>query len=503
MAMLLFPCARPLTCRTAAVLRVINTSLPVSTLCTTSMKPHVLYMPVASKSPSAVSRTVSRLLLSQEFAAVVRPGSGCFCSQCSDKSFPALDRASKPDPQRTEGSQAVLKNTSSPSENGCVEESDRHRNQNECSEKGQTEILSVSQLQQSHSPHGSSSNVSQVHQQEEDVSLVDLSRSNIDHTSHEQTPVMVMNPPPPVSDQHTGATSVPQSIGEADLQELLPPRPIHPSFNLAPYLAQSPLLQRLVALGVDLSVLEKVKEAADYLVQADWAADIQPRLLFLQDLGVGDAQLGRVLTKSPLLLKEDIEDMQGRINYLESKKFSREQIIRIVTSAPLTLMLPVTYLDKKLGFLQKMFHLTGDEVRLTAAKLPKIIPWKLQKLKDTRFYVKEMLGFSDRELKAMLLAAPKVFLSDRHQLGKRFDLLHNVMGLTHQHLAAWPAVLRTRRHIVEQRHRFLVLVGRAQYDPRRENYVSLKALVSGRDRDFCHHVAKTSPAQFYDFLKSL
>lgn len=30
---------------------------------------------------------------------------------------------------------------------------------------------------------------------------------------------------------------------------------------------------------------------------------------------------------------------------------------------------------------------------------------------DLRFYMKEMLGFSDQELKAMLLAAPKVYLS--------------------------------------------------------------------------------------------
>lgn len=30
---------------------------------------------------------------------------------------------------------------------------------------------------------------------------------------------------------------------------------------------------------------------------------------------------------------------------------------------------------------------------------------------DLRFYMKEMLGFSDQELKAMLLATPKVYLS--------------------------------------------------------------------------------------------
>ena len=94
-------------------------------------------------------------------------------------------------------------------------------------------------------------------------------------------------------------------------------------------------------------------------------------------------------------------------------------------------------------------------------------------------------------------------VSDKHQLGKRFDFLHNVMGLSHQHLVTWPAVFRSRLHILQQRHRFLLLMGRAQYDPTKENYVSLKALVSGRDRDFCFHVAKASTTQFNNFLKTL
>ncbi|KAK7100151.1 hypothetical protein V1264_023144 [Littorina saxatilis] len=287
------------------------------------------------------------------------------------------------------------------------------------------------------------------------------------------------------------------------LKDLPDPKPIQPSYNLAPYVAKSEVLQKLVGLGVDLSAVEKVSDAADFVVQANWDVDIQPRLLFLRDVGVDDSQLGHVLTKNPLLLKEDVEDMQMRIDYMHSKKFSKDEVSYIVKKAPLTLLLPVKYIDKKLGFLQTSFHLTGDEVRLVATKLPKIVPWKLQKLKDIRFYMKEMLGFSDKEQKAMLLATPRVYLSSKHQLGERFDFLCSTMGLTHRHLCAWPAVFRTRLHILKQRHRFLLLVGRAQYDPTQENYVSLKALVSGKDRDFCFHVAKASTAQFYNFLKTL
>ena len=108
----------------------------------------------------------------------------------------------------------------------------------------------------------------------------------------------------------TERTPTPREL--QDLQDLPPPKPMEPSYNLAPYVAKSEVLQRLVSLGVDLSVVEKVSEAADFVVQANWDADIQPRLLFLQDVGVEDAKLGHVLTKNPLLLKEDMEDMQVR-----------------------------------------------------------------------------------------------------------------------------------------------------------------------------------------------
>ena len=70
------------------------------------------------------------------------------------------------------------------------------------------------------------------------------------------------------------------------------------------------MLQRLVGLGVDLSVLEKIKKAADFVVQSDWDADILPKLLFLRDLGIKDSQLGQVLNKNPLLITQEIEVMQ-------------------------------------------------------------------------------------------------------------------------------------------------------------------------------------------------
>lgn len=64
-------------------------------------------------------------------------------------------------------------------------------------------------------------------------------------------------------------------------------------------------------------------------------------------------------------------------------------------------------------------------------------------------------------------------------------------------------VMRTRLVIIRQRHTFLKLIGRDQFDPTRENYVSVKLLVLGSDAEFCTDVAKVSVKRYNEFLKTL
>jgi mTERF domain-containing protein len=97
----------------------------------------------------------------------------------------------------------------------------------------------------------------------------------------------------------------------------------------------------------------------------------------------------------------------------------------------------------------------------------------------------------------------RFFCPDKHALAKRFDYLHNVIGYSHDAVVGWPQVLRTRTYIIRQRHEFLKLLRRDNFDSTRENYVSPKALATGRDVEFCDHVAKVSVKQFNDFLKTL
>ncbi|XP_067666952.1 transcription termination factor 3, mitochondrial-like [Haliotis asinina] len=278
---------------------------------------------------------------------------------------------------------------------------------------------------------------------------------------------------------------------------------VEPQYHLSAYVNESETLSQLVKLGVDLTQLQRVKGAANMIIKLDFETQIKPHLLFLHDVGVPDSDLGNYISKNPKIFSEDLEDLRVRINYMESKKFSKESIGRIVSKAYVFLLMPVKMVDAKLGYLQQEYRLTGNEVRAVVTRLPKLATWNLQKLKDNRFYIKEFLGFSDAELKQMLVKYPKLFLTNKYDLGRKFDYLYNTMEMSHNKLVEWPQVFRCRLHIIQQRHRFLLSVDRAQYDPTKENYVSLNALVSGTDLAFCENVAKVSIFQFNNFLKSI
>ena len=84
-----------------------------------------------------------------------------------------------------------------------------------------------------------------------------------------------------------------------------------------------------------------------------------------------------------------------------------------------------------------------------------------------------------------------------------FDILHHKMDIPHSLMVVWPKVFDSSPLMLEQRHRFLLKVDRAQYDPKKENYVSLKSLVTTKDDMFCVDIAHASLAEFYNFLKSI
>ncbi|XP_013792503.1 transcription termination factor 3, mitochondrial-like [Limulus polyphemus] len=191
---------------------------------------------------------------------------------------------------------------------------------------------------------------------------------------------------------------------------------LSPSFNLAAYATRSRTLQELVKLGVDLSRIEKRAGLAKFVLKLDFDKNIKHHIQFLHDLGVPSDELGTFLTHNPLIFKESLDDLQVRVNYLESKKFSTDSITRIVSKAPFWLLFSTKRIDRRLGFFQKEFQLTGDELRHIVTRLPKLALWSLHKVKQTNFSVKEEMGFSEEETKQLLIKKPKIWLLGEYKI---------------------------------------------------------------------------------------
>ncbi|KAG8226869.1 hypothetical protein J437_LFUL006578 [Ladona fulva] len=284
---------------------------------------------------------------------------------------------------------------------------------------------------------------------------------------------------------------------------------IAPTFNIAAYVNKSTTLQELVKLGVDLYKWEKKKGVTEYILKLDFEKDMKPVIRFLHDNRVDADFLGNFLTKNPLIFKEEIENLQVRVNYLESKNFTSEMIGRVISGDPFWLMFSTQRIDRRLGHFQNTFHLSGEEIRRLATKLPRLITYSMNHIKGITFAVKEMMGFSESELKQILLLRPKVWMMKHESLIERFNYVHNEMGVPHEQLAKHPGIFSSRLHRIQQRHKFLDQFvpkppdGKSRYDPKSIGYVSLDSLVAGNDAEFCCNIAKVSVESFNAFLKSL
>lgn len=274
------------------------------------------------------------------------------------------------------------------------------------------------------------------------------------------------------------------------------------SFNLAAYVNISDTLQKLLDLGVDLFCVER-KGHGQLFADLDFEKDVKGHLKFLSDQGVPADRLGAFITSNPLLFKQSVEELETRILYLKSKNFTQEAISSIINRRPQWLNLKTSTVDGRLGWYQKHFNLTGDEVRFLATSQPKIIFIQKSHFREITFCLKEELGLTDLEAKDLLLKRPKVFLLKHETLLERFQFLHNELKIPHDLILLFPGSLLKRKFLMKQRHLYLQKLGKAQYDPKKPSYVSLHQLVLGNDAGFCQNVSKTSVQDFNAFLKTI
>ena len=119
------------------------------------------------------------------------------------------------------------------------------------------------------------------------------------------------------------------------------------------------------------------------------------------------------------------------------------------------------------------------------------------------------MGFTLAEVKQFLRKSPEVFtIKYEEKLLQIFELFHHDVGLSHEVIANYPAVLALRstgaQLGVRHRHRFLTELGRDQYRADKPNFVPPTALTNAiTDAEFCEKYAKVPVDLFNQFLKTV
>lgn len=84
-----------------------------------------------------------------------------------------------------------------------------------------------------------------------------------------------------------------------------------------------------------------------------------------------------------------------------------------------------------------------------------------------------------------------------------YDFVTEQMKIENSQLVITPHILTNRLHRIKERHGYLKMVKRAQYNPKLPLYISLDLLCHRSDKEFAEEVAKTTYARYDKYLRSL
>lgn len=131
-----------------------------------------------------------------------------------------------------------------------------------------------------------------------------------------------------VKEENSQIQSVNKEITISDKIPYIKPKTVSSS-----YINDSEILQELFKLNVDLYKVERNTEAYEYILQQKFD-DVKEHIIFLKELDLEDIDIGNIITKNPLIFKEDLEDIRVRINYLKYKKFTNIMITEVIKKNP-------------------------------------------------------------------------------------------------------------------------------------------------------------------------
>ncbi|KAF7250745.1 hypothetical protein EG68_09097 [Paragonimus skrjabini miyazakii] len=278
---------------------------------------------------------------------------------------------------------------------------------------------------------------------------------------------------------------------------------IPPSGNLAAYVPRSYTLSQLVRLGVDLSRLEAIPGAANFLVKLDFHKSVEPVLWKFHHHGFCAAQIARVCTAFPKMFQLPLSEIDSRINYFIQHGFITSTIPEMFCRCPAILASTSVDVDRQLGNIQVLFQLTADDLRACITSVPKAIIHPLGKIKDVYVVLTKMMGFPNPVARSLVCSAPKLLVTERERLATNFVFMHSRLNLPLESIQMWPSVLSSAPHLLSQRATFLIRHGLLQTDPTRPLYTPLDKVVEGTDAHFCKAFGRVEESQFNIFLKTL
>ncbi len=289
---------------------------------------------------------------------------------------------------------------------------------------------------------------------------------------------------------------------EKEIQNLRPStRPL--VYNLAFFANNNTVLQKFIQMGVSIREWDKDTAIGNFILKLDFDKHVKPYLIFLHDIGIPAKEHAQVITKNPLMFDTPIDTLRIRLDYLRSKKFTEQQIVEMIVRAPRLLNIIVEKLDTKLGWLQKEFHLNGNEVRAVMSAMPKLVILPLKVMHDNRFMLKDIMTYDDATIKSFMINYPRLFTKNFQTIEANFVFLTQVAKLTHEDVAACPHALTESLLLLKSRFSYLKHLDRLQFDPTKPNFVSLRAMISDDDYQFCKRVAKTTLDEYKTFLKTV
>uniref|UniRef100_A0A914HRF2 mTERF domain-containing protein 1, mitochondrial n=1 Tax=Globodera rostochiensis TaxID=31243 RepID=A0A914HRF2_GLORO len=269
-----------------------------------------------------------------------------------------------------------------------------------------------------------------------------------------------------------------------------------------PYANYSPTIQMLLELGVDLFDVCQAPKIGRALLRLDPVKDVKSKIFWLvKRVGVHEADVGSYLSRNPYFLLQSFDDLKARIDYLRFRRFTRAQIAKIVTEYRYWLNHAPENIDGRLGWLQRQFHLRADELRHLIVKEPRLIQFGVGPIQGFVIALSQWCGFSQRDLKLILLKDPRVFLSEKSRLLTSYNYLAYVMRIPNNQIVAYPMALRCPLWALRRRHEFLYRLRKANYVPNTPDHITLEQFCCPNDRVFSEQIARTPIADYNHFIK--